>query len=1192
VEVKRPKTTIFINKKHTLFLYSKIIKREEIMTRINRLSIHGFKSFANKTEILLDNKFNCILGPNGSGKSNVSDAICFVLGRLSTKSMRAEKAANLIFNGGKKKKPSDKGTVEIVFDNKSKIFPNEAEEVVISRTIIKSGNSIYRINGKKHTRTEILDLLSLAKINPEGYNIILQGDINRFVDMSPLERRKTIESISDISIYEEKKHKALLEMEKVDERLNDAEIILKERKTHLRELKKDRDQAIKFKDFKDKISSNKATYLHLQIKNKTKVKKQFDSQISEYQNKIKKTEDKVKIVKEEIQNNRGRVKDFNYQIEQKGELEQIKVHKNIEELKVELTKNKTRISTLKDELTKIAQRRAHFKEELKEHDQKIIQLEQEKEKSKYQLTSKTNQQKIIEEKISQFKKKNNLESTQNLEKDIEEKDCLIEKKQEEIQKIRQKQQDLFREKDKTEYRLQAIDEQIKKVKEIEKENHEPVSQLKNKKTQFGQITSKINQCINQDSDFASQIANLRKTTSSFQEKYAKLNARKLSQKESFFQNTAVKKILEQKKIKGVHGTIAQLGNVDRKYSSALETAAGSKTNFIVVENDQTAAECIKFLKQNKLSKASFIPLNKIRYQKISPEQKKLSKLSGAHNFAINLIDFDKKYQKAFSYAFGSTLVVDDINTARKIGIGRVRMATLDGDLAESSGVMRGGFGQTRTAPFNEKDIKNELKSVKNSLTENQSLLLALDTRREANEKEISSLRNKKSELEAEIIKTEKTLHLDTSDLDSSKEQKHELKNDLTGINQKLSQIQKGIVSINKELAELKTNRQLTKDEISQLKDPKLLAQLSAFEESKNSFREELATIKNEIKNIDLKVNDLILPEKNKILDILKQHQKEEESFNQEIFQLNSTVIKQGKNLKIKEVESREFYSKYKELFNRKEKLSNEITQKEENVEKLRDRNRSSEIEINKISLKNAEVKAKLAALEEEFKQYHDTPLLKNKPEEELKKEINKFEILLSQMSAVNMKALEIYEQVEKEFLRLTEKKQSLHNEKGDVLLMMNEIETRKKDQFLKTFNHINGNFKRIFSSLFKKGDAHLELENPEKPFEEGLNVKVRLTGNRFMDIKSLSGGEKSLTALSFIFSIQEYSPASFYILDEIDAALDKHNSETLSKLIRSYSDNAQYIMISHNDSVISEADNLYGVSMNELGISKVTSLKI
>jgi len=209
------------------------------MTKINRISLHGFKSFAHKTEIPFDNKFNVVLGPNGAGKSNISDALCFVLGRLSAKSLRAEKAVNLIFNGAKtKKKPSPQASVEIAFDNSSKVFPEQAEEVVINRTITKTGNSTYRINGKKRTRTEVLDLLGAAKINPEGHNIILQGDITRFVDMPAVERRKIIEEISDVTVYEEKKHKALLELQKVDEKLSNAEIILKERNVYLKELKK------------------------------------------------------------------------------------------------------------------------------------------------------------------------------------------------------------------------------------------------------------------------------------------------------------------------------------------------------------------------------------------------------------------------------------------------------------------------------------------------------------------------------------------------------------------------------------------------------------------------------------------------------------------------------------------------------------------------------------------------------------------------------------------------------------------------------------------------------------------------------------------------------------------------------------------------------------------------------------------
>ncbi len=1164
------------------------------MTKINRLSISGFKSFANKTDVILDNRFNCVLGPNGSGKSNISDALCFVLGRISAKSMRAEKAANLIFNGGKKKRPADKGTVEIVFDNKDKIFSSPDEELVISRTITKKGNSVYRINGKKHTRTEVLELLGTAKIDPDGYNIILQGDINRFVDMAPMERRKIIEGISDISIYEEKKHKAVLELNKVDDKLNSAEIILKERKTYLRELKKDRDQALKFKELKDQIDSNKATYLHMQITGKTKEKEGHDSHVSGYQKNISEIETKIEKLKEHSQKNKEEIKKLNQEIESKGEKEQIKVHRNLEELKVKLAENRTRISNLKDELTKIAQRKLQINEELKESDQKVVGLDKEKQDLQKQLDSKTNQQKEIENKISQFKKKNKLETSSNLETEIEEKDKLIEEKQEEIQKIRHNQQDLLREKDKIEYQLETLGERVKKVKEIEKQNQNQITLLKNQKNLFKKITDELNKSLDEDSSLASQLSNAKKKLSSIHEQHAKISAKSLSAQEKLMHNIGVKKILDQKgKMRGIHGTISQLGKVNKKYSFALETAAGAKTNFIVVEDDKVAADCIKYLKQNKFGSASFIPLNKINAGSISPENKKLANLPGASDFAINLIDFDARYKKAFAYVFGDTLVVDDINMARKIGIGKVKMATLDGDLAERSGVMRGGFRKKIMATsFTEKDAEDELKAIEGSLSESQAMVASLENKRENNENQISSLRNKRSELEAEVIKLEKSLHLDMGDLDASKEQKKELSGRLVEVDQQLLSIQKNISLVNKELAEAKTRRQFLKTEVSQLKDPKLLAQLSAFEESRNKFREDLATIRNEIKNIDVKKNEMILPERTKFLDILKQHNKEEETFKQEIEQLKQKISGGEEELKVKEKESKEFYSKYKELFNKREKFSNEATQKEEEIEKLRDRHRTFEIEINKFSLKNAEVKAKLAALEEEYKQYKNAPLLKNKSEEELKKEINKFEVMLSQISAVNMKALEIYEKVEGEYQNLMDKKQSLYTEKGDIMLMMNEIETKKKDQFLGTFNTVNENFQRIFSTLFKKGTAHLDMDNPDDPFEGGLNIKVKLTGKRFMDIKSLSGGEKTLTALSFIFSIQEHQPASFYVLDEIDAALDKHNSETLAKLIKSYSDGAQYVMISHNDSIISEADNLYGVSMNEHGISKVTSLKI
>lgn len=1163
------------------------------MTKINRITIHGFKSFAHKTEIPFDDKFNVILGPNGSGKSNVGDALCFVLGRLSAKSLRAEKAANLIFNGGKDKKPASAATVEIVFDNASKVFPEPAGEVAVSRTITKEGNSIYRINGKKRTRTEVLDLLAAARINPDGHNIVLQGDITRFVDMAPLERRRIIEEISDVTIYEEKKHKALLELQKVEEQLNNAEIILKERKVYLNELRKDRDQALKFKELKDKVNSNKATLLHIQIQEKEEIKSKYDKELEQQQTKITSAEKDITTLKQKIVDYKQKVAQINQEIEQKGEKEQLKVHRNIEDLKVSLAKDKTRLSTLKDEINKIQQRKDQFQQEIKELEEKTSSFQQTQKELQQSLKQKQRELQDLESNIIGFKKKNKIESSQELEKDIEDKDKLIEKKQEEVQVIRQKQQELLREKDKLEYQLQTLDDRIKKVQEVEQQNKQQVQELQQKKNEFKTATLKLNQCLDQDSTFASQLANARKKLTDFQEKQAELNAKTLSLQAGLASNQALKSIIDnKKKFSGVYGTIAELGQVPKKYSLALETAAGNRMQHLVVDTDSTAAECIKFLKNNKLGTASFIPLNKIKSREVSGEDKKVLKESGAHDFAINLVTFKPQFKRAFEHVFSDTLVVEDIDVARRIGVGRIKMATLDGNVAEASGVMKGGFIQRKPSlGFKEQDSLEHLERIETEIAEQENVLANLTLKREANENEISSLRNKRAELEADCIKLEKILHLEDADLNATAGLKKELSAQLHKIETELNDFQKNITITNRDLAELKSKKQILRSQITELRNPRLLAQLSAFEESRQKCREDILRFESDLKNSLMQTEQMVAPEREKIKEIVKQHDKEETQFNVEIKELGVKIKTNEKELEEREKESKEFYSRYKESFNQREKLNTEMTKAESEIESTREKSRTHEREVNLLSLKNAEVKAKLAALQEELGRYKEVEIFKNKSLPELQQEINKFESMLTQMSAVNLKALEVYEQVEQEYSKLIDKKQGLEVEKTDVLTLMNEIETKKKDHFMKTFDQANDNFQRIFNSLFKKGKAYLQLDNVNNPFEDGLSVRVKLTGNRFLDIKSLSGGEKTLTALAFIFAIQEYQPASFYVLDEIDAALDKHNSELLSKLIRGYADRAQYVLISHNDSVIAEADTLFGVSMND-GVSKVTSLKI
>src|SRR3989344_2496625 len=267
------------------------------MTIIKRLRLHGFKSFAKLIEIDFGNGFNCIIGPNGSGKSNIADCVSFVLGRLSAKSMRAQKSSNLIYNGGKSKDPAKQAEVSIVFDNSKGEFSLKEKEVSISRIVKQTGQSIYKVNDQHVTRQQIIDLLSRAKIDPDGHNIIFQGDIVKFPEMHSEDKRGIIEEVSGISVYEDKKHKALLELDKVESRLKEAEIILTERGAYLRELKKDKDQALKYRELQKLIRENKATYLHVQVQKKLKQVQDIEENINKEQQKVNKIRDEINKIK-------------------------------------------------------------------------------------------------------------------------------------------------------------------------------------------------------------------------------------------------------------------------------------------------------------------------------------------------------------------------------------------------------------------------------------------------------------------------------------------------------------------------------------------------------------------------------------------------------------------------------------------------------------------------------------------------------------------------------------------------------------------------------------------------------------------------------------------------------------------------------------------------------------------------------
>lgn len=1165
------------------------------MTKINKIVMHGFKSFGRRTELVFGDKFNIVLGANGSGKSNILDAICFVLGKSSTKSLRAERASNLIYNGGKAKKPAKYGEVSIYFDNTKKTFPTDEKEIKITRIVRSAGQSVYRINEQTRTRQEVLELLSMAKIDPDGHNIILQGDIVKFIEMSTNDRRQVIEEISGISMYEEKKQKALRELERVDDRIEKSEIVLKERGAHLRELKKDRDQAVKYRELNNKIKSSKASYLKVQIDNKTKEKNLIGKQKEKNEADLKNLNSQISKLKDDIEKGKSRITEINYVVNEQGEVDVTNLNKEIEELRIDITKKRTTIESYENEIQRILSRREQLKKNLEENiNEKINNFENEIKELSERETNYEKHIKEIEKNIATFREKHKLGAeTDDIDKEIELVDKKIEEENEKTNKLNEEYQGFLREKDGCEIKLQTADDKIKKVTQVSEENKEQLEDLKNKKTELKKISKEIEDLLDSDSDLAEKLGSLRSKLIKVNEEFAKLKAKSLGQNEQIASNIAIKRIIDNKnKFGGIHGIVSELGNSDSKYSLALEIAAGAKIKSIVVDNDKIAADCIKYLKQNKLGTATLIPLNKIKSRQRSQDIEKLKKSPGVHGFAVELVGFDPKYKNVFEYVFSDTLIVDNVETARKIGVGKARMITLEGDLMEKSGVMHGGFRKKERhgSGFKEKNFEEQLKSTEAQFENLTKEIQKSERTRISNENLLSQKRTKKAELEGSIIKLEHSLHLEDEDLDVTIKYKKELNDKISELQKKIDYSSEEIREQNTKIVELKKEKEELRAKILKLKNPVLIAQLQSFEAKKTELKNNLLNSKSLIETKKAQIS-VIEPEKENTKKILKQLDKDEVNFKDQISKLKSEIKLHDANLKVKEKESEKLHSKFKSLFEESKKINEENNKKEIKIGLLSEKTRALEIKINTENIELAKLTSELVGLEEEFKIYNGVPLL-NKSEEELKKDINAFERMKESLGGVNLKALEIYEDVEKEFKNLEEKKEKLSQEKIQVHEMINEIEGKKKDLFLKTYDIIKDNFHEKFSLLAKKGEAHLELENLENPFEGGIDIKVKIIGKKFLDIRSLSGGEKTLTALAFIFAVQEYEPASFYILDEVDAALDKHNSEKLALLIKKYTEKAQYILISHNDAITSEAEFLYGVSMDENNVSKVVSLKI
>lgn len=946
--------------------------------------MHGFKSFARKTQIPLDNSMNVIVGPNGSGKSNITDALCFVLGRLSIKSIRAAKAANLLFSGNQTYKGSQEASVSLTFDNTDKTFAIDSKEVTIQRIVKKSGQSIYKINDKAKTRQDILELLSQAGVDPNGFNIVLQGEIQSLVKATPEERRKIIEEVAGISIYETRKTKSLRELEKTEEKLREVSAILKERTSYLKNLDKERQEAISYQKLESTIKRCKKTLL-------AKSRDQKKDEIKKIETTIQDIEKEIDKIKKSLQEKSFKVEEFqnkilavNKQIQTSTSSEQETIHREI--------------SDLKAELAGLDVRRENFDNRLK----------------------------TSGEKIQNFKQK-------------------IERLENEISKI------------------QSSSPEIKKAQEQQKVLQEKFDKLEVLRRKFYIVKSELSTLENQKTSYERTVIE--------------------SQKEL--------QLLEQN-ITSLFQDIKHEKSTERNESLTYET--GSKIEKVVDQISKLEKEILEKEKENAI---------------LGSEIKKEEKLSSEITSLKSCPTCKQEVQESHKNKISSE-AHEKITHAKK---------TVD---------------QNNKIKLEATHKIDELKETLNNLrTKLQELRIDKVKLGNAEEKktQIQKIASKKEQATEELKLLNEKTHAKRKEFESLKD-----------IEEKYDEARLSLQELSFADMDVDTEIQVKKREIN-----RLTIELKATERDIEESR------------IELKKIEVLIQEKDK------------------------QAIK-------KEEEEQKIYEKSQKFFDLRNSLQDQQKVFETEIIGLQHTIKNFEEKINYNKIQRAQTHAQIESLNSELKEFEGIETL-NLPTPEIKERLQKSQFRISRLGNVNLRALEVFDKIEEQVKLIEEKVKTIQDEKEQIEKIIQEIDKKKKKSFMSTLDSVNEFFTRNYSQLSRKGEVSLQLDNKQDPFEGGLNIIVKVSRGRYFDITSLSGGEKTMVALSLIFAIQEYKPYCFYVFDEIDAALDKHNSELLAALIKKYMTTGQYIIITHNDTLISEASNLYGVSMQE-NISKIVSLKV
>jgi len=974
---------------------------------LKTIRAHGFKSFADKTVIDLSNNISGIVGPNGSGKSNVVDAVRWVLGEQSIKSLRGDGAmTDVIFSGSNSRNSSGYASVTLVLDNQDRFLPLDFNEVSIKRRLYKDGTNEYYLNNEKVRLKDITNILLDSGIAKESFNIISQGKIEEILSNKPEERRIIFEEASGTLKYKRRKEEALRKLDKTHDNMNRVNDIINELEIQVEPLRVQKEKAIEYNELTEKLSNievalitdditklnfeyqnskNKIDELNLEISKLSTDNSVHETKILEYKNKIASLENIIKEKQSSL-------------LEVVKEVEQINSRKQI-----------------------ILERQKYNVDDTKLHSNMILLKEKE-----LNLSNEINSIKI---------------NIENIKNDINELNNNLKKKNKELEKIKINKNELL-------------------------------ETLKNKLRLEQELKSKI-ETLKFSIDNNSTVP------------------------------YAVKKVLDNPKLRGIHNIVSNLFDVEEKYSLAISTVLAASLANIVTDDEQSSKEAIYYLKNNNIGRATFFPLNVIKPRIIENEILNiLNKSNGFIDVGSNLIKYDKTYTNIMLNQLGNVIVVDNIdnanNIAKKINY-RYRIVTLDGQLVNVGGSLTGGNS-----------------SRKNVIIE-------------------------KFELEENLRNLNKTLE----DIKNIEEKINEVDNDYKIFEDRIYLINKNVLNKNMIIDNL-SDALLSKNEELKVTSLEILGTNNILSNELNKEEQDVLTLYYETldkKNkLELELNNLI---------------NKKEELNSELFEYEITVKKENS------------------LFNDKNNLLKQL-----------------EITVNRLDVKLDNL---LNSLSNDYSLTYEAAKDKYILEidsETARNEVSNLKRKIKDIGIVNLAAIEEFDRVNERYEFLNSQRDDLLKAENTLLDIIDDLDKVMIKDFTNTFKIIKENFKTTFKELFKGGTADLKLTDPDNILTTGIEIIASPPGKKLTTISLLSGGEKTFTAISLLFAILKSKPVPFCILDEVEAALDDVNVDSFGKYVQELKDKTQFIIITHKKKTMEYADVLYGITMQESGVSKLVSVKL